>query len=78
MTNHSPIPHAPWWLPLAMATASLIGTGYMSYVHNDKVMAIDIAKLQTQREGDHSQIDRIESKLDKLTDLVTWALGKPK
>lgn len=57
-----------WLVPVFVALISLVLSGYVNYSRADKTNAVDIAKLQIQREEDKERMLRIESGVLRLED----------
>lgn len=61
-----------WLLPIAIATASLLASGYNAYERNDKALGNRITAIETHYADGDKRLDHIQSQVDKL---VEWALG---
>lgn len=61
-----------WFLPIALASASLVASGYNAYQLNDKVLSNRVTAIETHFTDESKRLDHIQSQLDRL---VEWALG---
>lgn len=73
MSVHIPSSSPKWWIPLVVAGASLLMTGYAEYTHNDRDISNRVTALESHRQDDAQKLDHIQAQVDKLVD---WALGK--
>ena len=71
MTRRAGETSAPWWVPLAIAILSILGTAYVAYSSNDKETAVRITAVEIRQDDTGKRLDRIEAKIDWLID---WAI----
>jgi hypothetical protein len=64
----------PWWLPIALAAFSMVVSGYVGYTSNDKEIVQRVSKIEARDEERGPRLERIENKIDRLTEAVLKVL----
>lgn len=61
-------PPVDWktYVPVIIAIASLMISGFLGYTNTDKAVASRITAVETQQRNDTGRLDRIENKVDEV------------
>jgi hypothetical protein len=71
MAAHSHVV-VPTWVGLLLTAAMMLGSWALTYHNADKQTAVDIATLKVQQANTADEVQKIDTKVDKL---LGWALG---
>lgn len=59
-----------WWIPLVVAGASLLASGWSAYNHNDKQTSNRLTAVETKQADDRETLKHVSEQVDKIYDKV--------